>query len=208
MASSAGIFDTTLKPLRADGGEVINIAVISRIVGPPASAPLSAMRAGYESIEEYGKDINCQPTDCCTDPARNMSAQATAEIGSRQESVRRLPNARGALCFADLDARIRAESRGKRKLDDWVFPMFKRRAKGHRFDHAARIALVTGKLGRQAKQQFESVILNGAILLPVSNAFGQCFRCGPKAYHAAGKTIERFEWGRVPAVPVARCRQR
>lgn len=93
LAPSAGIFDTTLKPLRADGGEVTGIAVISRIADPPN------------------------------------------------------------------------------------------------------------------KQQFESGILNGVNLVPVPDAFGPYFRRRPKACHAAGKTIEGFEWVRVPAVPAAGCLQ-
>ncbi|MFC4312358.1 hypothetical protein ACFPN2_24965 [Steroidobacter flavus] len=117
-----------------------------------------------------------------------------------------MPYNRGALYFADLDARIRAKSKGQRKLDDFLRPMFVSREKGVRFDHDAWMAMLTRELGKSAAEEFPRVILQGEMLTPAKNAFGPCFERRPKTYDVAGTAVSGYEWVRIAGIPENTCR--
>ena len=117
-----------------------------------------------------------------------------------------MPYNRGALYFADLDAKIRAKSGGKRKLDDLLAPMFVSREKGAAFDHEAWKAMVGGELGPDAVATFEKVVLGGEMFVPDAGAFGPCFTREPAAYDVGGVQVQGYRWVRLASVPDAVCR--
>ena len=108
--------------------------------------------------------------------------------------------------LADLDAKIRAKSGGKRKLDDLLAPMFVSREKGAAFDHEAWKAMVGGELGPDAVATFEKVVLGGEMFVPDAGAFGPCFTREPAAYDVGGVQVQGYRWVRLASVPDAVCR--
>ncbi|MBA3905047.1 MAG: hypothetical protein C0522_15450, partial [Rhodocyclaceae bacterium] len=167
---------------------------------------LLPMRGGFTSIEAYGEEINEMAAGYWGSPARDWSAERIAHAGFGDESIRHIPYNRSSLYFASLDARIRAKSSGKRKLDDMLRPMFVSRQQGVRFDHDAWKKMLARELGPDAVAEWERVILEGEMFIPESNAFGPCFRRTPKTYSVADKPVEGYAWVRVPSVPDATCR--
>ena len=165
------------------------------------------MRGGFISIDEYGRSIEAIANGYWGSPGRDWPATKIAEVGFGDERIRHVPYNRGALYFADLDARIRAKSNGARRLDDMLRPMFRSREAGVRFDHAAWKELVTEELGPSAADEFERVILGGEMLTPAPEAFGPCFERKPKIYDVDGEKVEGFTWTRVQGITDEVCRQ-
>ncbi len=165
------------------------------------------MRGGFISIDEYGSAIEAIARGYWGSPGRDWPATRIAEVGFGDERIRHVPYNRGALYFADLDARIRAKSNGKRRLDDLLGQVFRSREAGVRIDHAAWKALVTKELGPSAADEFESVILEGRMLTPAPDAFGPCFERRPKTYDVDGEKVEGFTWVRVQGIAESVCRQ-
>jgi predicted metalloprotease with PDZ domain len=160
---------------------------------------LLPMRGGFDSVAAYARHVNDDFRAYYTSPARNLSADSIVTIGFNDEGVRHIPYLRGSFYFADLDSKIRAASHGRRTLDSLVIELFRRRARGERFDHAAWIAAVTREIGPSAKDEFERVILRGETIVPPSDAFGPCF--ARRESPASG-----YEWVRVESIPDVRCR--
>lgn len=167
---------------------------------------LMPLRGGQTTVGEYGEAIDAMASGYWGSVARDWSAQKIAQAGFGDESIRHVPYNRSSLYFADLDARIRAKSGGRRKLDDVLKPMFVSRAQGVRFDHAAWIAMVTAELGPQAATEFQDRILDGKPFVPDSNAFGPCFKREPRTYTVQGAAIEGYAWTRVAGLSDEACR--
>lgn len=168
---------------------------------------LLALRAGYTSVEEYARDVNNTMKSYYGSSALNMTADQIASVGFTNNQVREMPYVRGGYYFADLDARIRERSGGKRKLDDVLLPMFARRHKGEPFDHAAWLQILGTELGPEAQKQFTEVILGGATLVPEDNAFGPCLRREARRYEVSGRApVQGFAWVRDAAIADDRCR--
>lgn len=166
------------------------------------------MRGGYADLAEYGEAINELTRNYFVNPARNWSAERIVQSGFNDEDIRHLPYQRGALYFADLDARIRAKSDGEQNLESLLFPLFEAREQGMTFDHARWIALVTEELGPTEAERFESLILAGsATLQPAEGAFGPCFKRRATTFEVGGQSIAGFEWVRVPSKPDEQCRR-
>ncbi len=168
---------------------------------------LAPMRAGFSSVEEYGEQINAAARGYWGSEARDWSAERIAKAGFGSESIRHVPYNRGALYFADLDAKIRAKSGGKRKLDDLLAPMFVSREKGVRFDHAAWTTMVSAELGPQAVETFEKAVLGGEMFTPDAGAFGPCFTRQATTYKVGEAMLDGYEWVRIASVPDATCRR-
>jgi hypothetical protein len=170
---------------------------------------LLPMRGGFITVEEYGRQVNAAFTDYWRSPARNLSADSITRIGFADDEVRHMPYVRGSLYFADLDARIRRRSRGRRSLDTMVRELFRRRSAGTPITHASWIAAVRREAGPHAPAMFEHVILRGdRSLIPESDAFGPCFtrRTVPEGPAQDGARAYRYEWVRTPFVPDDACR--
>lgn len=89
-----------------------------------------------------------------------------------------LPYARGSLYAAELDAAIRAASRGARSLDHVVRALLSAaRARGDAWATAAQFReLVRAELGDDGARRFDEVIAGGAAPAPPPGAYGPCIR--------------------------------
>ena len=170
---------------------------------------LLPMRGGFTSVADYGKAVNTAFQEYWYGMARHYSADSIAKIGFGDEKVRRMPYIRSSLYLADLDAKIRARSQGRRTLDAMVRELFERRDRGEPFKHETWINTVIKEAGPSARAEFEDLILKGTLtLVPAPDAFGPCFtRRGTPATVVDGTTrAPGFEWVRVPGVADSTCR--
>lgn len=163
------------------------------------------MRAGFDSVAAFGRTIDAAFVRYFTSPARNLSADSIARLGFTDPIARRVPYERGFLYFADLDARIRAHSDGRRTLDTLMAEIFVRRAAGMRFDHDAWRRAVTEELGPAEADRFDRIILQGETIVPASDAFGPCFARVPARIAVGDSAIDGFEWRRT-GLPDTHCR--
>lgn len=142
----------------------------------------------------------------CSSP---LSADSITRIGFGDEAVRHMPYVRSSLDFADLDAKIRARSAGRRTLDEVMRELFECRAHGESLNHDVWMATVARVAGPQARAEFEHLILLGsATLVPAPNAFGPCFtrRSTGEAVVNGVRRAQGYEWVRVATVPDSACR--
>ncbi|MBP6878440.1 MAG: hypothetical protein KBC34_10480 [Phenylobacterium sp.] len=167
---------------------------------------LAPLRAGFSTVEQYGQQIDAMARGYWGSEARDWSAEKIAKAGFGSESIRHVPYNRGALYFADLDAKIRAKSGGKRRLDDLLAPMFVSREQGAAFDHEAWKTMVGRELGPDAVATFEKVVLGGEMFTPDAGAFGPCFTREPATYEVGGAQVQGYRWVRVASVPEKVCR--
>ncbi|WP_369059520.1 hypothetical protein ABOZ73_18230 [Caulobacter sp. 73W] len=163
-------------------------------------------RGGFTTIADYAEEVAEISEGYYGVAARTWTAERIAKAGFGDEKIRHVPYNRGALYFADIDARIRAKSGGKRRLEDALQPLFVAREAGQRFDHAAWKAFVVRELGEGVDKEFEDRILNGVLFKPHSNAFGPCFQLAPKTYVQGGDTLEGYTFVRKPGVSDRACK--
>jgi hypothetical protein len=192
---------------------------VGSIEGSPTTTPwfhegltvfytgLIPLRMGLGAVADYERDINNRARGYFGSVGKNLPAEEIGKAGFGQsEDVRHVPYNRGSLYFADLDAKIRAASKGTRKLDDVVVALFAQRKKQGKVDHNDWLALVTKELGPSAREQWEAVNMRGESLVPDSNAFGPCFERRATTYQVEGKAVDGYEWVRKADVPDATCR--
>ena len=167
---------------------------------------LLPLRAGLDSIDAYGRSINATARSYYTSRARNLSSEAIGKMGFGDEETRALPYARGALFWADADAKIRAASLGRRRLDDVVLALLEWRRGGQRVDQERLVDALVREIGPSARVAFESVIVRGETIVPDSNGFGPCFERRATKFKTDDAEVDGYEWVRVSSVPDARCR--
>jgi hypothetical protein len=172
---------------------------------------LLLLRSGLAAVGDYERDINQNARAYYTNPHKNRSAEELARLGFStgvgSGSAQNVPYARGSLYFSDVDARIRASSGGRRKLDDVMLPLFERRRRGEEISADVLLDALVKEIGPSAREQFEAVIIRGETIVPESGAFGPCFERRVTKFQVAGKEVDGFEWVRVPSVPETRCRE-
>jgi predicted metalloprotease with PDZ domain len=201
-------------------------------------AVMLALRSGLAPVGLVLDQMNLQTRNYYTNPRKNMPADSIAMFNPMTDG--RAQNAsyeRGLLFWADMDARIRATSKGKRNLDNVILPLIARaRTQGGEgglggqarpggqpgwFTPAELVDSLAKEAGPSARQLFDSVIVRGGTLVPMSNAFGPCFELKPtklpnrymgsadaraQATGAPVPEIDAYVWTRVSSVPDARCR--
>jgi predicted metalloprotease with PDZ domain len=148
-------------------------------------------RTGHISAEDFLKDLNTTAARYYTNA---LSDTLNAEIPARfwaDTRVRVLPYDRGAMYFAVLDEQIRAASRGRRSLDDLLLAAVEYRRQGQAVTHDYWVDLLRAELGEAGPQGLEAM-LNGALMLPGSSAFGACFE-------RTTAPLRRYELGFEPA---------
>jgi hypothetical protein len=162
-------------------------------------------RGGFSTLDDYAREINNMTKGYYAYPARTWSAAKIAEAGFGDENIRHIPYSRSALYFADIDAKIRAKSGGKRRLEDALQPVFKSRERGVRFDDAAWKAFLTQELGADEAARWQRIVIDGELFTPDAHAFGPCFEMKPATYTFDGKDMDGYQWVRTPGQSDAKC---
>lgn len=164
-------------------------------------------RGGFEDGAAYLVGINRLARDYYTNPARGMSAREIAKVGFGDDRIRHMPYQRGAFYFADLDARIRARTAGKRNLETLVFQIFRERQSGQRFDHDRWIEAISAILGKSEGDRFAHVIIDGAdIDTPANDAFGPCLERVPTQFGTDRGPIAGYSWNFRAGIEPGACR--
>jgi predicted metalloprotease with PDZ domain len=171
---------------------------------------LLLLRSGLAPVSEYERDVMASVRGYYSNPFRNASADSLSRVGFSAgiggASAQNVAYTRGSLYFADVDAKIREASDGRRKLDDVILPLTARRRRGERIDQAALLDALVKEIGPSARDEFEAVIVRGETINPAPNAFGPCLERRPAKYSAAGTEVNGYEWVRVASIPDERCR--
>jgi hypothetical protein len=162
-------------------------------------------RGGFATLDDWTREINRITQSYYAYPARSWSAAKIAEAGFGDEAIRHIPYSRSALYFADIDAKIRAKSGGKRRLEDALQPIFRSRETGVRFDHAAWKGFLTQELGADEAVRWQKIVIDGEMLTPGEHAFGPCFERKAKTFASEGQSLDGYEWVRVAGIPDAKC---
>lgn len=166
------------------------------------------IKYGLVTVQTYLDEVNEVARGYYESKGAGMPLKDVAAIGFGDEMIRRTPYNRGAIYFADLDARIRAKSRGKRNLDSVVLPLFAARAKGGPLTTQTWEAAVEKELGVAAVADFRAMVLDGAATItPPSTAYGPCFHRveTPMKSGVDGREIKGFQWERVARVTDEKC---
>ena len=159
-------------------------------------AVVLALRSGLAPLDQVLQQINLQTRNYYTNPRRNMPADSVAMFNPMTDG--RAQNAsyeRGLLFWADMDARIRAASNGRRNLDSVIVPLITRaRTLGGEgglanqarpggqpgwFTPDELVDSLAKAGGPMARQVFDSVIVRGKTIVPATKAFGPCFELRP-----------------------------
>lgn len=193
-----------------------------------------ALRSGLATPKMVLDEINLQTRNYFTNPRKNMPADSVAMNNPLTDVMaQNISYERGTLFWAEMDARIRAASKGKRNLDNVMVPLIKRaraaddgsNSTGARpgwFTPAELVDSLVKEAGPDARALYDSVVVRGKDIVPSKNAFGPCFELRPAktqgrylgsnaARQAAvglppAPDIDVFLWSRVASVPDARCK--
>jgi hypothetical protein len=161
-------------------------------------------RAGLTSVARFGEAMNDLAKLYYLNPRSNMSnAEATKAFFSDGDA-QVVPYQRGPLYFAMVDARVRAASGGKRRVDDLVKTALTQKGEGKK-DVDVWTAVVRQNLGQAGVDEFNAMMDGKPLNLP-SDLLGPCFRSEPTTYRRyrlgfraeAGKdgsTVGRLEAG-------------
>jgi len=173
---------------------------------------LLLVRAGLMPLTDFLTEVNSNARGYYANPYRNFTADSIRLIGFSTgfggAGAQNLAYTRGSLFWADIDARIREASEGRRKLDDILVPLLVAKRRGERFTQEALFASLTRELGPSFRAHFDAVITRGETLFPGSGAFGPCFRRVDTRYPRPDGTgtVAGVAWERDPSVPEATCR--
>ncbi|MFV3127042.1 hypothetical protein [Niveispirillum sp. KHB5.9] len=147
-------------------------------------------RAGMIDADQFVADLNQHAGRYYTNA---LSGTPNADIPARfwaDTRIRVLPYDRASLYFAKIDHEIRTKSGGKRSLDDLVHTMLGWRKADRSLTQGDWEGLVKAELGDKGLAEFHAM-MNGAQVLPPSNAFGPEFR-------RTTKKLRRYELGFAP----------
>lgn len=163
-------------------------------------------RDGRVSIADYIAELNKISDRYYTNSGAGLPAAEIGRVGFGSGNLRQVPYYRGAFYFADLDARIRAASAGQRTLDMLVREIFVRRRSG---DLALTIeswnAAVSAELGVEEAPFVHSVHIDGAVIYPAPESFGDCVRGERQLIAGEDADFEGMRWARVPDVAPEAC---
>ena len=126
-----------------------------------------ALRSGLASPDLVLQEMNMQTRNYYTNPRKNMPADSVAMNNPLTDVMaQNISYERGTLFWAEMDARIRAASKGKRNLDNVMVPLDDARADARRRRHGRRSPSETrrttglvysGRAGRLARERGRSV---------------------------------------------------
>ena len=192
-----------------------------------------ALRSGLAPLDLVLSEINLQTRNYYTNPRKNMPADSVAMNNPLTDVMaQNISYERGTLFWAEMDARIRAASQGRRTLDNVMVPLVTRARAGSDdgsgnqpgwFTPAELVDSLVKAAGPSARQLYDSVIVRGKEIVPTANAFGPCFALraakiqgrylGSNAARMAAAglppapNIDAYLWERVASVPDDKCRK-
>lgn len=140
--------------------------------------------AGLITRDEFLDDINEQTTAYYVNPLRNVANSQIEAVKWTTRTSWRVPYCRGQLYFADLDARVRKISAGKRTLFDVLSSYAERRGKGT--DMQVWRDVLLAKVDASAVRAFDSMMA-GHTIQPVDGAFGNTVRAEPTTFQVLPK---------------------
>jgi predicted metalloprotease with PDZ domain len=160
-----------------------------------------ALRSGLAPLDLVLQELNTQTKNYFTNPRKNMPADSVAMYNPLTDVMaQNISYERGTLFWAEMDARIRAASNGRRTLDDVMVPLIKRARTlggsvgpsggeeagpgGRRgwFTPDELVDSLVKEAGPSARQLFDSVIVRGRDIVPSARAFGPCFELRAARY--------------------------
>ncbi|HEY4302920.1 MAG TPA: hypothetical protein VGM82_00525 [Gemmatimonadaceae bacterium] len=159
-----------------------------------------ALRSGLAAPDLVLAELNTQTRNYFTNPRKNMPADSVAMFNPLTDvNAQNISYERGTLFWAEMDARIRAASKGKRSLDNVIVPLIARaRQSGANgpsagteagpggnpgwFTPAELVDSLVKEAGPSARALFDSVIVRGRDVIPNAHAFGPCFELRPARY--------------------------
>lgn len=166
-------------------------------------------RGGFVGLEAYRDGVNKLARDYFTNPARGMSAADITRIGFGDDRIRHMPYQRGAFYFADLDARIRARSKGESNLDTLVFQIFRARQAGVKFDQDYWVKAVSRFLGTDEGPRFRRLILEGEDMANVAgDSFGPCLYAVPTKFGTEEGESQGYSWAIRQGIDARQCQNR
>ena len=169
---------------------------------------LLLLRSGLAPVDDYLDSINSSARNYYSSPYRSASADELFRLGFSTGigagSAQNIAYTRGSLYFAAADARIRAASGGRRTLDDVILPLFEARRNGEALTREILLDALAAAAGESERTAFTEGIVDGALVVPPSEAFGPCFERQPATYDDG---TEGYEWVRVESVADEECRR-
>ncbi len=131
-------------------------------------------RAHQISTADFLADLNKTAARYYTDPLNDTpNSQIPARFWA-DTRVRVLPYDRGSLYFATVNAELRRRTHGRRSLDDLVLQMIAKHRRARWSTRAPGSRSCARSSAAAAVAQFHAM-MNGALVLPPSDAFGPCF---------------------------------
>jgi predicted metalloprotease with PDZ domain len=142
---------------------------------------LLSWRAGVIDSAQFLKRINTRAAGYYENPLQTLTNQQAEERYWKEANASYVPYGRGFMYLADTDAEIRAQSSGKRNLDDIVVALVDRARRGESHGIADWLDLVSREIGPKAETEYRQMTA-GTQLVPRPNGFGPCFK--PESYVA------------------------
>jgi hypothetical protein len=132
-------------------------------------------RSGLLDLQSAAKEFAIMTNAYYTSPFVSVPMVDVGKLRWADRSIQGVPYNRGFVYFVDLNAKIVKRSNGKRSLDDLVLAMLERRRAGQSYDLAAWRNLIRSGLGEPGVADLNRM-LEGKLIIPPPNAFGDCFR--------------------------------
>lgn len=136
---------------------------------------LVTFRAGLIPPSTFIKAVNKAAQAYYTNPLRNLPNEKIAADFWRDKNVQGLPYQRGYFYFVDTNQKLLAASKGKVSLDTLILRLQTQKRSGKDLTPQTWKQAIEKELGMAGGQEFESVILQGELVVPASDAFGPCF---------------------------------
>ncbi|NQE63440.1 hypothetical protein [Caulobacter sp. RHG1] len=140
---------------------------------------LLSYRAGILPLDQFVKDLNDKFAAYYTNPYLRLSNLEAGKIFWSDPTAQTVPYGRGLLYLIATDSAIRAQSGGKRSVDDIITEMYRRQKAGQPYAAATWLELVGREIGAdQAKAAYEAMAA-GQVLTP-GGRFDGCLVATPK----------------------------
>lgn len=163
-------------------------------------------RSGQVSFDEYVAGLNRMSRDYYTTRARDWPISEIKKVGFGDDDIRHVPYRRGALYFADLDARLRQASGGQIGLRAFLAPVLKARESGEvDLTTKAWSDFVSDALGEDELTLVQAVHTDGMTFFPAPYSFGRCVVGERTVFEQGGENFEGMRWVPVPGTTPETC---